>query len=329
MLEGEFRELSNSFSLSSDWLLTASSSSSSTSLRAFLKTNSRITIPVGYTYTHPFFITIEEQSPFLRSLNKFYNSNPLTSSIICLSFSCIFNLSLCTGFSSSTFKYEQLFPILSWPYISSSYYLSSFTTKLLERSVLHVSFTIYAVSFLLLYHSNCSLQGQHHKLVPKSNGYLSVFAFSYFYDSSAINDHSFLSFKIFFKRFYFFLEGGGRKKGRNLSMCQRNIDGLPLTTQACALTRKQTSDLSFCRTTLNPLSHTSQDNLQNLFWYTLPYNFHSTCIFLVFLPSSGCSFPISYIGFSFSTPPLYLMTQGLSFGFFFSFHLTHFLNAYI
>ena len=55
----------------------------------------------------------------------------------------------------------------------------------------------------------------------------------------------------------------GREKQR-----ERNIDQLllihtptrtELTTQACALTRDQTGDLSLCRmTTPNPLSHTSQ-----------------------------------------------------------------------
>ena len=62
---------------------------------------------------------------------------------------------------------------------------------------------------------------------------------------------------------YLFLEiGEGREKER-----ESNIDQLPLTwpqlgtwptTQACALTRNQTSDLSICRLMLNPLSHTSQ-----------------------------------------------------------------------
>ena len=50
-------------------------------------------------------------------------------------------------------------------------------------------------------------------------------------------------------------------------MCERNIDLLPLAhpqlgtwpaTQACALTRNQTGDLSVCRPALNQLSHTSQ-----------------------------------------------------------------------
>ena len=50
-------------------------------------------------------------------------------------------------------------------------------------------------------------------------------------------------------------------------MCERYIDRLPLahlqlgtwpTTQACALTGSQTSDLSVCRLAHNPLSHTNQ-----------------------------------------------------------------------
>ena len=53
-------------------------------------------------------------------------------------------------------------------------------------------------------------------------------------------------------------------------MCERNVDGLPLTqdpngdrpaTQACAQTRNQTSDASLVRTTLNQLSHTGQGYL--------------------------------------------------------------------
>ena len=60
---------------------------------------------------------------------------------------------------------------------------------------------------------------------------------------------------------------GGRKRKRETSMCERNIDGLPLarpnpgtwpTLQACALTRNQTSDLLVCGMTPNPLCHTSQ-----------------------------------------------------------------------
>ena len=67
---------------------------------------------------------------------------------------------------------------------------------------------------------------------------------------------------------YFQREGkGGRKRGREISMCERNTDRLSLAgpqlgikpaTQACALTGNRTSDILFCRTTPNPLNHTSQ-----------------------------------------------------------------------
>ena len=67
---------------------------------------------------------------------------------------------------------------------------------------------------------------------------------------------------------YFQREGNrGRRRGRETSMCERNINQLPLThpqlgtwptTQTCALTRNRTSDLSVGRPALNPLSHTSQ-----------------------------------------------------------------------
>ena len=60
---------------------------------------------------------------------------------------------------------------------------------------------------------------------------------------------------------------GRRKRGREILMCERYIDQLPLARpqlgtlpaiQACALTRNQTGDLSLDRPALNPLSHTSQ-----------------------------------------------------------------------
>ena len=67
---------------------------------------------------------------------------------------------------------------------------------------------------------------------------------------------------------FIFREGGGRRKrGREISMYERNIDWLPLAypqletwlaTQACALTGNRTSDLSVCGAMLNPLNYTSQ-----------------------------------------------------------------------
>ena len=67
----------------------------------------------------------------------------------------------------------------------------------------------------------------------------------------------------FLKRLYLFLERGvGREKER-----ERKISLLPLAcpllgtwlvTQACAPTGNRTSNLLFCKPTLNPLSHTSQ-----------------------------------------------------------------------
>ena len=65
------------------------------------------------------------------------------------------------------------------------------------------------------------------------------------------------------------LERGGREKERErnirywcvrihrLSMSYPQLGTWPLT-QACALTRNRTSDLSVCRPVLNPLSQTSQ-----------------------------------------------------------------------
>ena len=73
-----------------------------------------------------------------------------------------------------------------------------------------------------------------------------------------------LSF-IYFLGFYLFifLERGERKeKGRETLMCGCLLSTLPLgtwpTTQACALTRNQSSDPLVYRPVLNPLSHTSQ-----------------------------------------------------------------------
>ena len=74
---------------------------------------------------------------------------------------------------------------------------------------------------------------------------------------------------VHFKDFIYFQreEKEGRKRWRETSFCERNMDGLPLvcsqmgtwpTTHACALTGNQTSDLLVCRLVLNPLSHSSQ-----------------------------------------------------------------------
>ena len=83
----------------------------------------------------------------------------------------------------------------------------------------------------------------------------------------------------FFKDFiYLFLEEGKDEEREALMMCERNTDQLSFahpqlgtwpTTQACALTRNLTNDLSVCRLTLNPLSHTSQGSLGHFLKYTL------------------------------------------------------------
>ena len=84
----------------------------------------------------------------------------------------------------------------------------------------------------------------------------------------------------FFKDFiYLFLEEGKDEEREALMMCERNTDQLSFahpqlgtwpTTQACALTRNQTSDLLVHRPALNPLSHTSQGNLWH-FNYGVPW----------------------------------------------------------
>ena len=65
----------------------------------------------------------------------------------------------------------------------------------------------------------------------------------------------------FFKRFYLFLERGeGRKREKNQWVVASHppTTGTWPTTQACALTGKQTSNLLVHRSTLNPLSYISQ-----------------------------------------------------------------------
>ena len=63
---------------------------------------------------------------------------------------------------------------------------------------------------------------------------------------------------------YFFLERGEgkeKKRERNINVClllMHPILGTWPATQACAMTRNQTSDPLVCRLALNPLSHTSQ-----------------------------------------------------------------------
>ena len=80
----------------------------------------------------------------------------------------------------------------------------------------------------------------------------------------------FLILDFLFKDFiYLLFRGEGREKER-----EGNINvWLPLahpllgtwpTTQACALTGNQTSDLLVCRPALNPLSHTSQEELNRI-----------------------------------------------------------------
>ena len=75
---------------------------------------------------------------------------------------------------------------------------------------------------------------------------------------------------LFFKNFIYLFKSngeGGRKKGKETSMCKRYIDWLPHecsqmgtwpATQACALTRNQTSDPLVHRPVFSPLSRTSQ-----------------------------------------------------------------------
>ena len=88
---------------------------------------------------------------------------------------------------------------------------------------------------------------------------------------------SFFSQNLFFKDLiHLFLERGkgGRKRGREISVCERYIGQLPLaclqlgtwpTTKAHALTGNQTNDLLVHRPALNPLSHSSQGSSLRIF----------------------------------------------------------------
>ena len=100
--------------------------------------------------------------------------------------------------------------------------------------------------------------------------YYSLYFLSYTLHPLFVTANLYFFFKNFFIYFTFRRKGaGGRKRGRETSVCKRNIDWLPLThpqpgtwstTQARALTRNQTGDLLVHRPrpALNPRSHTSQ-----------------------------------------------------------------------
>lgn len=141
VFDRELIELSNSLSLSPDWLLTVpSSSSSSTSLRAFLNVTIKIKIQVGYIYTHPFFLFIVtiERSLLLRltSPQVLQNLNPLTSILL-------------HDLLSPASPTSLSVPASAHPHLnvnkSLSLYLLPFTTKPLERVAPHFPFTICAL----------------------------------------------------------------------------------------------------------------------------------------------------------------------------------------
>ena len=90
------------------------------------------------------------------------------------------------------------------------------------------------------------------------------------YCTSAFSTFFFL---FFFKDFIYFQRqgNGGRKRGRETSMCEKNINWLPLacpqlgtwpTTQACALSGNPTCNFLVHRPVLSPLSHIRQGDIQ-------------------------------------------------------------------
>ena len=99
----------------------------------------------------------------------------------------------------------------------------------------------------------------------------------------------------FFKKtlFIYFIDGkGGRKKGRETSMCGCLLCPLLGTwpaTQACALSGNPTGNPLVCRPAFNPLSHTSQ-GLNAPFFSNLVHNTWSNeflllSVFLEYLDS--------------------------------------------
>ena len=92
--------------------------------------------------------------------------------------------------------------------------------------------------------------------------------FSLYFSDAILSRESTLIYLIFLRALFIFREGkGGRKRGRETSMCERNMNRLPLTrpqpgiwltTQACALTGNQTGNLWVFGSMPYPLSSTSQ-----------------------------------------------------------------------
>ena len=100
--------------------------------------------------------------------------------------------------------------------------------------------------------------------------HISEITFFFLFCLAYFTQHNTLKIYPFFKKVLFiFREGkGGRKRGRETSMCERHIDqqvaSLPSqlgtwpATQVCPLAWNRTGDLLVHRTTCKPVSHTSQ-----------------------------------------------------------------------
>ena len=97
-----------------------------------------------------------------------------------------------------------------------------------------------------------------HEFKSCEKGKLDVNHFTHLINVFQLPNGESLNFLSFFPpRFYLFLEreeGKGKEGQKHQSPKPRTQS----TTQACALTRNQTSDPSLCETTLNQLSHASQ-----------------------------------------------------------------------
>ena len=90
-------------------------------------------------------------------------------------------------------------------------------------------------------------------------------------DSYKSMNQNFLGLSTSFWRFCLFLdrgEGRGKERKRRINVwlpLKRPLLGTWPATQACALTRNRTGDLLVHRPALNPLSHTAQGGIANIF----------------------------------------------------------------
>ena len=110
----------------------------------------------------------------------------------------------------------------------------------------------------------------HTEKIPKSKDYAYILVSSLARTTASIQLMLSKSFCKDFIHLFLDMGKGGRKRGRETLMWERNIDWLSLispklgtkpATQACALTRNWPSDFSLCPMTHNQLSHLSRGSV--------------------------------------------------------------------